>query len=301
MRRGQVSVSLATTATSVRVVHSAHCPEIGPICAERDEPPQLHDQRFTIVEARLVGVYAVTEHLGVELQLPLKLNRTRVEYQRLDGTPFTPDYPNIHHRNETLWGLGDPWLLGRLAGGGAGITFTGRAGVSLPLGSTEPNPFELGEMGLEHQHVQLGTGTVDPILALEVGRMLGRRVRLAAQGQAQLVLYENGEGYRAGNRYAGGLQARVSVLPSLSISLTADLVNERAERWDGEVLQDGNLGRTDVLLGGGATYAVGGYALTAAVRVPVHQDIAQAGDEAGQLSYPAIVELTVGRTFETTE
>ena len=29
---------------------------------------------------------------------------------------FEPDYENIHHRNETLFGPGDPWLLGRATG-----------------------------------------------------------------------------------------------------------------------------------------------------------------------------------------
>jgi hypothetical protein len=31
--------------------------------------------------------------------------------------------------------------------------------MSLPIGKTEENPFELGDRGLSHQHIQFGSGT----------------------------------------------------------------------------------------------------------------------------------------------
>ena len=295
--KGQLSLALSTTATQVRVVHESHCPEIGPICDQRPEPPQLHDQLFSLLDTRLVGEYGLTDRLGVALELPFKVNRTRIEYQHLDGTPFMPDYPNIHHRNETLVGLGDAWLLGRIALAFAEFAFIGKAGLSLPLGSTEENPFELGERGLEHQHVQFGTGTVDPVVIAEVTRRLGTRFAVGAHAQAKLVLYENEHGYRAGDRYGVGLQGRASITPDLALSVTTDVVGERPERWGGEILQDGNLGRTDVLLGVAATYRWGATLFALGVRVPIYQRIVQAGDEAAQLSYPAIVDLSAHLTF----
>jgi hypothetical protein len=281
----------------VHVVHESRCPDIGPICAERDEPPQLHDQRFNLIDLRLTAELGVSDHVGIEVQLPLKLDFTTVRYERLDGTPFTPDYPNIHHRNETLFGVGDPWLMGRVAGTAGGFGLSGRLGVALPLGSTEPNPFVLGQMGLAHQHIQLGTGTVSPVLAGEVRRGFGK-VDVALHGQAQLMLFENHHGYQAGHRFAFGLRGGYRLTPKVTVSLSTDVLHEQPERWDGVELQDGNLGRTDVLVGAGVVAALGRYSLSGSVKVPVYQDIIQLGHEGGQLDYPAILELTVQRVFD---
>lgn len=136
------------------------------------------------------------------------------------------------------------------------------------------------------------------MLAGSVGRAVGSRVRLQLHGQAQLMLYENTHAYRAGSRFAGGLAARGRVTNALAASVSADVVNEQRERWDGEVLQDGNLGRTDVLVGAGVTYRIGAFGVALSIKVPVYRDIIQRGTEAGQLSYPAIVDLTIDRTFD---
>jgi hypothetical protein len=281
------------TATSVNVVHQARCPDIGPICQERAEPPQLHDQQFRLLELRAGLGVGITDRLGIELQLPLKLDKTSVEYRRVDGTAFTPDYPSIHHRDETLVGIGDPWLLGRVGWALGDVATLVRLGVSLPLGSTEPDPFALGEMGLPHQHVQLGTGTFDPILSLEASWRPGDAWLLRWTSQAQLALYENDDGYRAGRRYGMGLEGRRSLRSWLDLGLTADVVSESAERWHGEVKQEGNLGRTDVLVGMRALWKLGAYLLLADVKVPVWQHLQESGEEAGQLSYPVIVSLGV--------
>ncbi|MCY1018372.1 hypothetical protein [Pyxidicoccus sp. MSG2] len=56
-------------------------------------------------------------------------------------------------------------------------------------------------------------------------------------------------------------------LPALAEG--ADVANEQPERWNGLVQQDGNPGRTDVLVGGGLTYPVGRVPLGLTVRGPV--------------------------------
>jgi len=71
--RGRLDLGAGLVATTMRVVHAEACPEIGPICAARDEPPQLHDQRFYSAELRLFGALGLTESLGVEVQVPLRL------------------------------------------------------------------------------------------------------------------------------------------------------------------------------------------------------------------------------------
>jgi hypothetical protein len=63
----EVSVALSLTGTTMNVVHEDRCPDIGPVCLERDEPPQLHDQQFYSFELRPIVAVGITEVLGVEL------------------------------------------------------------------------------------------------------------------------------------------------------------------------------------------------------------------------------------------
>lgn len=275
------------------MVHPSECPDIGPICQLRDEPPQLHDQYFTIAELRATLEHGITDALGVEVQLPLRLSATTVSFTTLDGTPLTLDYENIHHRDETLFGLGDPWVTGRYAWRLGDVGLAARLGVTVPLGGTVENPFALGAQGQPHQHVQFGTGTVQPLLGLEASRTWGTwGTRL--WGQAQLSLVENRFGYQSGNRFAAGVSAEGPVIGALRFMASADVVNEQPERWDGLVQQDGNLGRTDVLVGAGLSYPMGAVRLGLNLRVPVYQYII---GHHGQLTYPGILQLTAGSAF----
>ena len=288
---------MAASGTAVRVVHPSHCPEIGPICAVRDEPPQLHDQVFYVTELRPTFEYQVLQSLSAELQVPLRLSATTVVYRRLDGTLFEPDYENIHHRNEILVGPGDPWLTGRISHRIGELALSGRAGLTIPLGRTEPDPFALGEQGLPHQHVQFGTGTFTPIAGLELAYPIGP-LSARAHGQAQLSLYDSAYGYRAGTRLLGGVEVGGVLGGALRVGATADVFHEEPERWSGAIHQDGNLGRTDVLAGATLALPLGDFVLSASVKIPVFQHVVQAGPETGQLTYPAIGSIGLQRVFD---
>jgi hypothetical protein len=280
-------------ATDMRTTHESECPDIGPICDVRDEPPQIHDQRFTVGELRASVAYAFTKALGAELQVPLRLNHTTIQFRSLDGTPITLDYENIHHRNETLFGLGDASVLGRYTFSLGAVRLSTRAGFTVPLGNTVEDPFALGEAGLPHQHVQFGTGTVQPLLGLEAEHT--REFWSArAWGQAQLSLAENSHGFRAGHRFGLGVSGEVKLVGALRASAGADVANEQPERWGGVVQQDGNLGRTDVLVGGGLHWGTRAVQLGLTFRIPVYSYII--GHE-GQLEYPGLLNLHVGTVF----
>ena len=45
LQPGEISAAMHLTGTTLHVVHSEYCSDIGPICSQREEPPQLHDQR----------------------------------------------------------------------------------------------------------------------------------------------------------------------------------------------------------------------------------------------------------------
>lgn len=297
MKRGTLLVGARLTGTTVRVQHGISCPDIGPVCALRDEPPQHHDQRFWIAELRLNAEYALLDWLAAELQFPLRLSNTTITYRRPDGTAFVPDQPDIHHRDETLLGIGDAWLTARLRTRVAALSLGGRVGISVPLGRTEENPFAAGRAGFEHQHVQFGTGTVDPILGFEFA-YAWERVIARLYGQAQLTLWQSPKSYQAGSRFGGGGSAELKVVPTLLLGASAEVLTELPERWDGAVEQDGNVGRTDVLLGLSGAWLVAGATLTLSVRTPVYQHFIVTSADGGQLKYPAIVQLGFQRPFD---
>jgi hypothetical protein len=223
----------------------------------------------------------------------LRLNYTTIQFQRLDGTPVTLDYENIHHRNETLIGLGDPWLLGRYTFPLGPVRLSARAGFTVPLGRTVEDPFALGRAGLPHQHVQFGTGTVQPLLALEAQRTWGSW-SAQAWGTAQLSVAENSHGFRPGHRFGLGASGEVRLVGSLRAAAGADVANEQPERWGGVIQQDGNLGRTDVLVGGGLFWGTRAVQLGLLLRVPVYSHII---GHHGQLEYPGLLNLNVGTVF----
>ncbi len=297
----QLSVAFALSATAVNFVHSTDCPDLGPICAVRDEPPQLHDQMLYTTELRPIVEFGFDDHFGVEGQLPVRLTLTTIRFRSLDGALYSPDYENIHHRNETIAGIGDFGLSGRARWKLADADFTARVGLTFPTGGIQPDPFELASRGLPHQHVQFGTGTFNPMASLEVSKTWGR-FRLLALGQTQLFLYPNRYGYQAGNRFAGGLLGEVTFIEKLRVGVTADALNEQGERWGGLIQSDGNIGRTDILVGGTLAYAFKAVALGLSVKVPVYQALIKPdhthGEEPGQLTYPAIVSLTVAMDFD---
>jgi len=185
--------------------------------------------------------------MGIELYVPIRSVRDRVHYEDLNRQPYTPPHPGLHHRNETLTRPADPQVALHFGRNLETWTFAGRAGVSIPIGRTEPNPFALGDQGLWHQHIQFGTGTWDPLLGVSAARSFGA-FDTELNGYARLILYENDHGYQAGNRYLGSLLASHGFARTWKGSAGIIVAREMPERWDGEIESEGNLGRTDVLL-----------------------------------------------------
>ena len=295
---GEIRASAVASATALNVVHEAGCAD--PLdCHEVPVQPRfLHDQDIVPGEIRAVAELGLTPMWGVEAQLPFRMTRTSVRYSDLTGAPYQPLDPGVHHRNETLAGLGDAWLLGRWGTRLSGTAVTARAGLSIPLGSTEADPFALGAQGRRHQHVQFGNGTFDPLLMLDVSRTVAP-VDLSAYAQTQLTVYENAEGFRAGNRYFAGLQAGTMVLAKLTTTLGVDLLSERPERWSGVVQQDGNLGRTELLGGLALSRPFGRTTGSLIARFPLYRRIVEGDTAKGRLSSPVMLSIVVSRTFRS--
>ena len=253
----------------------------------------VHDQNLLISEARLSVDVGITKRFGASLMLPFRVVDTSIRYLDMAGSEVQLVNANIHHRNETVSGLADPMLLGSASFGAAGWRFVARAGMTLPIGRTESNPFTLGDLGLRHQHIQLGTGTLNPVVGAEVARSWGPW-RFGAFAMTQQVLYASSKGYQAGDRYATGLVASRRLGTRWSLRATADALGETAERWDGiKHTDDGNQGRFDLIFGAGASWAMTPkLSLDLALKIP-----AVTRSVGGQLAMPAIVEVGASWSF----
>lgn len=260
-----------------------------------DAMPYLHDLRLHLFELRLFTDVALHENVTLETQLPVRVTSTSIVFKQFDGSVFTPAEGNIHHRTETLFGFGDAWLMANGHVTAGGFRLTARLGVTLPIGTIEANPFALGDEGKQHQHIQFGTGTFNPLTGLEVSRAFGP-VTLLANGQAVWMAYANANGYRGGHRITGTLRADLQLGPVRPI-LGFDVLHEQPETWNGVVQQDGNLGRTDLLISAGLTWNVNALtSVTLLARIPFFHHFIN-GSEHEQLTYPVVLTLMISQAL----
>jgi hypothetical protein len=289
---GAVRLALSLTGSATHVVHEAGCADPAACAEVPNQPLHLHDQHLYPVEIRLGAEYGLNRTFGVEAQLPFRVVATTIEYTTPAGAPYEPVDEGVHHRNETIAGLADPWLLFRAGATVERFWIAARPGVSIPLGATEENPFALGDQGRTHQHIQLGSGTFDPVLLLETSRSFGP-VELELFAQGLFPLYENQHGYRAPLRVYGGFAAGTQLFAGLQGFLGFEAFHEGAEEWDGERRQDGNLGRSELLLAGMLAQTFGATELSLSVKVPVYRHIVEGDEPPGTLSSPLVLSLAV--------
>jgi hypothetical protein len=274
------------------VTHSQHveeCPDIGPICATQPQQPYQHDQHLYTWELDADIEVGLVPHLAAELTLGLRQVVERISYLDLEGNPYVPPVPDIHHRNETLTGPVDPWLMLHAGASWEGFIGTVRGGVTLPLGSTVPDPFQLGLEGLPHEHIQFGDGTFDPVAGLTLQRTFGP-VTLNAFTLDRFPVARNHYGYQAGATLLFGAAAQSGLgLRLWNFSSGIDLFQQTTERWSGVQYTEGNLGRTDVLLDLSAAWSFApSWSAVLGLKIPVYVHAVGA-----QVTYPAILSLGV--------
>lgn len=245
------------TGTGTRVSHEAACPDVAPVtCASEALPVHRHLQGIGLLRTQPAATVGLGKGFQIGFRLPMDLKWSTIRYELLDGTPYSPPYGNNHHRNETLFGLGDASIeLGLFGAPPATPLLLGaKVGVVLPTRRTEDNPFPVAAREEEHQHLQFGGGTVDPTLSLSLV-LRTRPFGLVAEGFARVPLYENPKGYlgslvvegTVGSTFRPGHPAaRLQLLVLLHAS------HQGPERWDGDVGE--NSGREALGVSLGAIY-----------------------------------------------
>ncbi len=258
--------------------------------------PVRYDSHLVLVETRLGAEYAITPYLAVGGALPYRVVDVGVNYfEPTSGMRRDPSFAGIHARSETVHGMGDPSLHAHGVLARRGLVLHVRVGSTLPLGTTlDEDPFTLGAIGQEHAHIQLGTGTAMPFVALEVQRRF-RSITLAAWGLAYVSAYEGNNGYRPGSRISGGLIASTALARELTLGFAAEAHGETAEHWHGAVpVGEGNEGRVDLLVGGSIAWRpTARLAITADLKVPVYAHVT-----GNQLDYGIVAGLGLVTSFD---
>jgi hypothetical protein len=294
---GTLNLALGVTGTYAHTGHVESCPEINGLgCAARPVPDEWHDLTLFFGELRAHAEVIATRWLSVDVLWALRV--VHVGFQLEDAAtrqPITPPFgPDLHHRTETLVGPTDPWVSLRAHQqlGATGLEL--RLGATLPAGATVPNPFELAREGKVHEHIQFGTGTVDPIVGLDVRHPIGA-FSFDAWLLARASLYDNSHGYRAGSQLLAGLNLASALRTRrFHFMLGALVYNEQPERWNGVTESEGNLGRTDLMVDTAISWRPAApWTLTLSAKVPFYTQAVGA-----QLTTPAIAELTLARSFD---
>jgi hypothetical protein len=180
----------------------------------------------------------VEEGIDLELQIPYDIKSMKARYELPDGTPYDNPQGDIHHRTERLEGVSDFKLYGNFHVDGWRLS----AGLNLPVGRIEEDPFRLGNLGLKHQHIQFGTGTFDPLVRVSKVVHVAEGFDLNFASGAQVSLYENRKGYQAAPQYDFAAGPRVRITDWLAASATYSALYQGRAYWDGD--PDENTGYT---------------------------------------------------------
>jgi len=296
MDKGRFRVGLSMTGSFVSATHS--------VAPEQREPgvpvgaqPDLHGLDVGLLQWDLDAQAGVHRRFAFEFLLPVRTTIIDASFYR-DGREL-PGFQSIHHRDETIAGIGDVVLGGRI-----GLilpedvlrwTLALRTGLSLPTGHTEPNPFVLGAHGLRHQHMFFGSGTFDPMVGFDTNVAFDRW-GLVGWALTKAPLYENQYGYRGSTVVVGGLGARSGFgLERWSFLVQPEVYFETPARWDGR--HDINSGRTSLIATAGVfALPADGWQIHLLAKVPYHT-----WSQGGQLRWPFVALLGFSYTFDLRE
>lgn len=218
--------------------------------------PNEHFVSLDWFRTEVQAAWSFAEDWDAELAVPYDVKRVRARYELPDGTDYDNPVAGIHHRDETLEGLSDLRLV--FSHRWSALLFEGDtlrvgAGFTIPTGHTEANPYERAALGIEHQHIQFGNGTVDPLARADYAIAFGRW-SLAAGLSAHRPLYENRRDYVGAGLFEASIGARWSPLEAFTIELSYAALYQTRAYWDGDA--DENSG-----------YVLQAAALAAVVRV----------------------------------
>lgn len=204
---------------------------------------------------------------------------------------------DIHHRNETYTGFSDADLfLGHKVRGffKTDDVLSARLGTTIPIGNTEENPWVLGDAGIEHLHIQFGTGTFNPIANLQYNLPLYRGLIITASARGMFPFYENSNAYRGSMELGWTTGFTYRLFDWLSFSGNYLGFYQSSAAWAGDL--DINTGlRYSMAAFGMSVATLEGISVSANVMFPLTQETLY--DESDAIEFGNLVSLTTSYLF----
>lgn len=242
-------------------------------------PLHRHKVNLNIYRVDIGLKYKIGSRWEIETNIPYESRIQEASIEEID--PLTEDQRqavirnrDIHHRNETYTGPTDIDLL--VGYNIQGILteddfLMGRIGTTIPIGRTEEDPWILGKAGLEHLHIQFGTGTFNPIGDIHYNIPVYKGIAVTTNLRSKFPLYANNKTYRGSREltYIGGLNFR----PNKWISVQAGYLGfyQSYARWAGEI--DINTGLRFSMASFGAAFSTPyNIPIAIAFMLPLHQE-----------------------------
>ena len=264
----------------------------------------LHRHHVTLSTYRIdVGLqYLLNDQWRLQANIPYAVKDQEASIEWIDSV--TPEDEqailrsrDIHHRDETYAGLADSDLfLGYRIRGlfKTGDSLFARLGTTVPIGRTEENPWRLGDAGIEHLHIQFGTGTFNPTVNLRYSLPFYRNGTITASTRGTFPVYENSKTYRGPIElsYTAGFMYRL--FDWLSFSGNYLGFYQSAAAWAGE--RDLNTGlRYSMAALGMSVATLNGISVSANVMFPLTQETLYDGGDA--IEFGNLVSLTTSYSF----
>jgi hypothetical protein len=247
-------------------------------------PNYRHEVSLDYLRLELGLQYTVTSDWDLIARIPWEQKQQTAGIGLVD--PATPAEQeamqrniDIHHRSITVRGISDLMFLGRRRWSSAwreGDTLSISAGVSAPTGRTVENPYRLGDQGIQHLHIQFGTGTVVTLMEASYSTPIGGRFSAGTYLAGRFPFYENRRSFRAPPDVTAGAHLAYKATDRLQLRAEGAFYAQGYGYWDGE--RDENTGLAGTSITGGATYQFGIVSVSADVRYPISQRTLTEGD-----------------------
>ena len=264
----------------------------------------LHRHRVTLSTYRIdVGVqYLLSDEWSLQANLPYAVKNQEASIEWIAPVSFEDKQAilrsrDIHHRNETYTGFSDAELFLRYKNRGFFKTddvLSAQLGITIPIGKTEENPWELGDIGIEHLHIQFGTGTLNPIANLQYNLPLYQGLTMTASARGMLPFYENSKTYRGSADLGWTVGFSYRLFDWLSFSGNYLGFYQSSAAWAGE--RDINTGlRYSMAAFGMSLATLEVISVSANVMFPLTQE--NLYDEGDAIEFGNLVSLTTSYLF----
>ncbi len=231
--------------------------------------------------------YQLNPRTKLALVLPYSIKNQSAKIEWEASNPSVSDQDAairngyIHHRDETYRGFEDLNLTTNYHWNGftsiKNDRITLSAGLSIPTGKIEPDPYKLGDVGKKHLHLQFGTGTLTPsfqvIYILPVNDLLSVQSRLSFRRP----FYENKYSFLSPPETSTYFGIALKVSNILRLHGSWMVFRQGFGYWDGN--RDRNTGMQMHALQLGTNTTIGRKTpLNISVIVPIHQQMLSTGD-----------------------